>query len=151
MADLILIKRNLTAGAVPTTASLALGELAVNVADGKLFMRRSGSVGDVVTTFNPFNNFIASGSVTASVDVSTNTFLITSASRNIFSINNTGGVTISGSAQTLFLVKNTINNNILSVSQSGVVIIATQSVDLTGTAPNGGIYFTSGSFFVGLD
>ena len=151
MADLILIKRNLTAGAVPTTASLALGELAVNVADGKLFMRRSGSVGDVVTTFNPFNNFIASGPVTASVDVSTNTFLITSASRNIFSINNTGGVTISGSAQTLFLVKNTVNNNILSVSQSGIVIVATQSVDLTGTAPNGGIYFTSGSFFVGLD
>jgi hypothetical protein len=151
MADLILIKRNLTAGAVPTTASLALGELAVNVADGKLFMRRSGSVGDIVTTFNPFNNFIASGSVTASVDVSTNTFLITSASRNIFSINNTGGVTISGSAQTLFLVKNTINNNILTVSQSGVVIVATQSVELTGTAPNGAIYFTSGSFFVGLD
>lgn len=151
MADLILIKRNLTAGAVPTTASLALGELAVNVADGKLFMRRSGSVGDVVTTFNPFNNFIASGSVTASVDVSTNTFLITSASRNIFSINNTGGVTISGSAQTLFLVKNTINNNILTVSQSGVVVLATQSIELTGTAPNGAIYFTSGSFFVGLD
>ena len=151
MADLILIKRNLTAGAVPTTASLALGELAVNVADGKLFMRRSGSVGDIVTTFNPFNNFIASGSVTASVDISTNTFLITSASRNIFSINNTGGVTVSGSAQTLFLVKNASNNNILSVSQSGVVIVATQSVELTGTAPNGGIYFTSGSFFVGLD
>ena len=151
MADLILIKRNLTAGAVPTTASLSLGELAVNVADGKLFMRRSGSVGDIVTTFNPFNNFIASGSVTASVDVSTNTFLITSASRNIFSINNTGGVTISGSAQTLFLVKNTINNNILTVSQSGVVVLATQSIELTGTAPNGAIYFTSGSFFVGLD
>lgn len=151
MADLILIKRNLTAGAVPTTASLALGELAVNVADGKLFMRRSGSVGDVVTTFNPFNNLIVSGSVTASVDISTNTFLITSASRNIFTVNNTGGVTISGSAQTLFLVKNTLNNNIMSVSQSGVVVIATQSLDPAGSAPNGAIYFTSASFFVGLD
>ena len=151
MADLILIKRNLTAGAVPTTASLALGELAVNVADGKLFMRRSGSVGDIVTTFNPFNNFIASGSVTASVDVSTNTFLITSASRNIFSINNTGGVTISGSAQTLFLIKNFNNQPILTVSQSGVVVLTTQSIELTGTAPNGAIYFTSGSFFIGLD
>jgi hypothetical protein len=151
MADLILIKRNLTAGSVPTTASLALGELAVNVADGKIFMRRSGSVGDVVTTFNPFDSFIASGSVTASVDISSNTFLITSASKNIFSITNTGTVTVSGSAQTLFLVKNSSNNNILTVSQSGVVIIATQSIELTGTAPNGGMYFTSGSFFVGLD
>ena len=151
MADLILIKRNLTAGSVPTTASLALGELAVNVADGKIFMRRSGSVGDVVTTFNPFDSFIASGSVTASVDISSNTFLITSASKNIFSITNTGTVTVSGSAQTLFLVKNSSNNNVLTVSQSGVVIMATQSIELTGTAPNGGMYFTSGSFFVGLD
>ena len=151
MADLILIKRNLTSGVVPTTASLALGELALNVADGKIFMRQSGSVGDTVTTFNPFNNFIASGLVTASVNSSINSFLITSASKNLFSIDNTGAVTISGSAQTLFLVKNTSNNSILSVSQSGIIVVATQSVELTTTAPNGGIYFTSGSFFVGLD
>lgn len=151
MADRILIKRNLTSSAVPTTASLELGELAINVADGKIFMRQSGSVGDIITAFNPFNNFIASGSVTASINIGINAFLITSASKNIFSIDNTGGVTVSGSAQTLFLIKNSSNNNVLAVSQSGVVIIATQSIELTGTAPNGGMYFTSGSFFVGLD
>lgn len=151
MADLILIKRNLTAGAVPTTASLVPGELAINVADGKIFTIQSGSTANTIVTFSPFNNFVATGSITASVNLGTNTFLITSASRNIFSISNTGGVTISGSAQTLFLVKNTINNNILSVSQSGVVVLATQSIELTGPAPNGAIYFTSGSFFVGLD
>jgi hypothetical protein len=151
MADLILIKRNLTAGVVPTTASLSAGELAVNVADGKIFTRQSGSLANTIVTFNPFDSYIASGSVTASIDISSNTFLITSASRNIFSITNTGAVTVSGSAQTLFLVKNSSNNNILTVSQSGVVIVATQSLELTGTAPNGGMYFTSGSFFVGLD
>ena len=151
MADLILIKRNLTSGAVPTTASLVPGELAINVADGKLFTRQSGSAVNTIVTFNPFDSFIASGSVTASVDVNNTTFLITSASRNIFLINNTGGVTVSGSAQTLFLVKNTLNNNIMSVSQSGVVVIATQSLDPAGSAPNGAIYFTSASFFVGLD
>lgn len=151
MADRILIKRNLTSNAVPTTASLELGELAINVADGKLFMRQSGSIGDIITTFNPFNNFIATGSVTASVNQGTSVFLITSASKNIFTIDNTGGVTVSGSAQTLFLVKNSSNNNLLTVSQSGVVILATQSIELSGTAPNGGMYFTSGSFFVGLD
>lgn len=151
MADLILIKRNLTSGVVPTTASLVPGELAINVADGKLFTRQSGSAVNTIVTFNPFDSFIASGSVTASVNISSATFLITSASRNIFSIDNTGGVTISGSAQTMFLVKNSLNNNILSVSQSGVVIIATQSLDPAGTAPNGALYFTSASFFVGLD
>lgn len=151
MADLILIKRNFTSGAVPTTASLVPGELAINVADGKLFTRQSGSAVNTIVTFNAFDSFIASGSVTASVDVNNATFLITSASKNIFLIDNTGGVTVSGSAQTLFLVKNTLNNNIMSVSQSGVIVVATQSIDPTGTAPNGAIYFTSGSFFVGLD
>ena len=65
---------------------------------------------------------IATGSISASVNVGSSIFLIT-------------------------------NNNIpiLTVSQSGIVILATQSIDPTGTAPNGAIYFTSSSLFIGLD
>jgi hypothetical protein len=65
---------------------------------------------------------ISTGSISASVDVGPNIFIIT-------------------------------NNNqpVLTVSQSGVVILATQSLELIDPAPNGGIYFTSSSFFVGLD
>jgi hypothetical protein len=51
---------------------------------------------------------------------------------------------------TIFLITNN-NIPVLTVSQSGVIILATQSIELTGTAPNGGIYFTSSSLFVGLD
>lgn len=47
----ILHKRNITADTVPTTASLTVGELAINVADGKLFGRRSGSVGDYIVSY----------------------------------------------------------------------------------------------------
>jgi hypothetical protein len=50
----------------------------------------------------------------------------------------------------LFLVKNAAGANLFKVSQSGVVVIATQSQKLTGPAPYGGMYFTSDSFFVGL-
>lgn len=73
-----------------------------------------------LNTGTPFR--IATGSISASVDVGSNIFLIT-------------------------------NNNqpILTVSQSGVIVLSTQSQNLTGPAPNGGIYFTSASFFVGLD
>ena len=71
-------------------------------------------------TGTPFR--IATGSISASVDVGQNIFLIT---------------------------KNNIP--VLTVSQSGVVIFSTQSQELTGPAPNGAIYFTSASFFVGLD
>ncbi len=50
----------------------------------------------------------------------------------------------------IFLIKRG-TTTILTVTQSGVVILATQSAKLTGTAPVGGMYFTSGSFFVGLE
>lgn len=57
---------------------------------------------------------------------------------------------IQSNVNDLFLVKNATGNSIFTISQSGVVVIATQSQQLTGTAPNGGMYFTSDSFFVGL-
>jgi len=58
---------------------------------------------------------------------------------------------ISSSADNLFLIKNAYNSPVLTVSQSGVVVFATQSVDPVGTTIAGAIYFTSTSFFVGLD
>jgi hypothetical protein len=65
---------------------------------------------------------ISTGSTSASVDIGSTIFLIT-------------------------------NNNIpvFTVSQSGVVILATQSINPIYPAPNGGIYFTSSSLYVGLD
>jgi len=71
-------------------------------------------------TGTPFR--ISTGSISASVDVGQNIFIIT---------------------------KNNIP--VLTVSQSGVIILATQSQELVGPAPNGGIYFTSASFYIGLD
>ena len=62
----------------------------------------------------------------------------------------TGSLEIRSNVNNIFLIKNFSNQPVLTVSQSGVIIIATQSAELTSTAPNGGMYFTSGSFFVGL-
>ena len=96
-------------------------------------------------------SFISTGSVTASVDVTGDIFIIRSGSYNPFTVSSTGLTTISGSATNLFLIKNASNQPVLTVSQSGIVTLATQSIDPTGTAPNGAIYFTSSSFFIGLD
>ena len=63
----------------------------------------------------------------------------------------TGSLTIKSNVNDIFLIKNFAGGNIFTVSQSGVVVLATQSAELTDTAPNGGMYFTSGAFFVGLD
>ncbi len=65
---------------------------------------------------------ISTGSISASVDIGSTIFLIKSASTDVLSINNTG-----------------------------IITLVTQSIELTTSAPNGGIYFTSNSFFVGLD
>ena len=63
----------------------------------------------------------------------------------------TGSLEIKSDVNDIFIIKNFNNEPILTVSQSGVIVVATQSIELTGFAPNGGIYFTSSSFFVGLD
>ena len=41
MANIIKVRRSATPAAVPTTAALALGELAINTNDGKLFLKKS--------------------------------------------------------------------------------------------------------------
>ena len=94
---------------------------------------------------------ISFASVTASVEDAQDIFLISSSSIELFKLSSSGAVTIQNNAADVFLIKNLNSDNILTVSQSGVITIATSSVELTGTAPNGGIYFTSASFFVGLD
>lgn len=43
MANTLLVKRTTVAGRVPTTAQLAAGELAVNVTDGKLYLKQEGT------------------------------------------------------------------------------------------------------------
>ena len=44
----ILLKRSGVAGSIPTTASLQVGELALNTYDGKAFLHKSGATDEVV-------------------------------------------------------------------------------------------------------
>ena len=64
MAQIIKLKRNLVGGSKPSTSDLSIGELAMNVHDGKVFLRKSGSAGegDTVQEFIT-NDFIGSGSI----------------------------------------------------------------------------------------
>lgn len=72
MAQIIRLKRSTTSGSKPTTSSLETGEIALNVYDGKAFIRKSGSI-DEVNEFVTTNTHTAvvgnvniSGSITAS-------------------------------------------------------------------------------------
>ena len=50
MATTILIKRSTTSGEVPTTSDLAVGELAINTADKRIFTNNSGTIVELGTT-----------------------------------------------------------------------------------------------------
>ena len=50
MPNTILQKRSSTAAAVPTAAQVTLGELVLNVADGKIYLKRADGV---IVTFEP--------------------------------------------------------------------------------------------------
>ena len=50
MANAILHKRSSTAASVPTAAQMTLGELVLNVADGKIYLKRTDGV---IVTFVP--------------------------------------------------------------------------------------------------
>ena len=48
MANTIKIRRSATSGATPTTSQLALGELAINTYDGKLFLKKDNGSASVI-------------------------------------------------------------------------------------------------------
>jgi len=70
MAQIIKLKRSLVQNSRPTTSDLSAGELAINVYDGKVFLRKSGSVDTVQELVT--NNY--SGSVTIQGTLSASLF-----------------------------------------------------------------------------
>lgn len=49
MAQSIILKRSALSGKVPTTESLEIGEIAINTYDGKVYLKRSGSIESIQT------------------------------------------------------------------------------------------------------
>ena len=74
----ILLKRSGVAGSVPTTASLQVGEIALNTYDGKAFLHKSGSTDEVVEIVvagaKVTGSISLTGAVSASI-VSASTFI----------------------------------------------------------------------------
>ena len=102
-------------------------------------------VGGIITNVS----YIASGSVTASVSTDINNlFLIKSGSNIYFNVSASSNATLYSN---LFIVKNfTTQQPVFTISQS-IVQFATQSSNPTGVTNAGSIWFTSSSFYVGLE
>lgn len=61
MSQIILHRRSLIAGKVPDTGSLSIGELGINVADGKVYLHKSGSQQSIETLVS--TNSTTTGSI----------------------------------------------------------------------------------------
>jgi len=96
MPDKIIHIRSLTPGSVPTTSSLGVGEIAINVPDGKAFLRQSGST-DTIQSFVTTNS-TTTGSVTISGSITlTGSLNITGSTTQIGNNTLLGNTTLSGS------------------------------------------------------
>jgi len=81
MSSTILIRRSSTAGSVPTTAQLSAGELAINLADKKIYTNTGSSIIELGTIASTMDVEGALG-VDGDFDVNTNKFTVASATGN---------------------------------------------------------------------
>jgi hypothetical protein len=102
--------------------------------------------GSGLTNLSVSGDKISSGSITASVSPIGNLFLIKSASTELMTIIS-GTTTITND---IFLIKNNTGISTFKISES-IIYLTTQSVPLTGPTLAGSMYFTSSSFYVGLE
>lgn len=128
MASVVQLKRSALSGKVPDTGSLALGEVAINTYDGKIYFKKSGSaesVESIITT-----NALVTGSITLT---GTGSFGIVKGS-----IQATNGV-VSGSSQIISIL-----NPLNSFTQSYFVDSASFDARIIA-ATNEGQFATTGS------
>jgi hypothetical protein len=135
----IQLKRSLTSGSLPTTASLVPGELALNVPDGRIFLRKSGSTDTIQSAITTGAQNSGSIALTGSLSLYSATGSVLDVSGDVVSIDGdiieivadtmefTGSFSVSGSV--------TILNNEFTVQPTGVKIgnIITDLHTVTGS------------------
>jgi hypothetical protein len=95
---------------------------------------------------------IYTGSIQAKVDVVSTVFIISSGSSTLFSLSNSGSLTVNatGSVPHFFLITSG-SKNVFKINNEGTVENKVFESGYVPAAQYGGMYFTSQSVFVGLD
>ena len=154
MQQTLILRRSAVSGNKPTTTKLALGEIAINTFDGKLFIHKSGSNGasiEVILVGNTRNTgslTISGSSHTLIGNTSvTGSLSIKSASGSL-SIGTYSEIThnVTGSVPHYMSFKNG-NTDIFKVNCQGVMQVA--SFDTLPTpVPGGFVMSSSGAFYI---
>jgi hypothetical protein len=119
---------------------------------GSFFGDGAGITNVSASSIVGYKDAIAIGEVTASVSLGNTLFLIKSGSYDALTVSNQGSTTlnVTGSIPHFFLI-NSGSRTIFKVNDQGVTQTKVFAANETPTAQYGGMYFTSQSFFVGLD
>ena len=137
---------------VGSTLTTSLGSLTGSFT-GSFFGNGAGITNISASSINDLNLFrIGTGSISASVNVGPTVFTITSASSTLFSLSNSGSITLNatGSVPHFFLITSG-SKNVFKINNEGTVENKVFENSYVPTAQYGGIYFTSQSIYVGLD
>ena len=164
MANLIQLRRSATANAVPTTTQLALGELAINTYDGRLYLKKNVSGTESIIEIGSATSadFTAGGALVSANSTGdeggeirlakavTNTTLTTSITvdiyQNKFRIFETGGtnrgVYIDLSAAAAGVATNLLGGS-MTYPAAGIAVSTGTAWTTSLTAPSGTIVGTS--------
>lgn len=85
-ANVVKLKRSAVAGRVPVTSDLALGELALNTYDGRIYLKKSVSAVESIVTLQPFPTGGTNGQL-LQTDASGNLSWVTAGSATAVSYN----------------------------------------------------------------
>ena len=150
MADKILHKRSLTPGSVPTTSSLETGELAINVNDGKLFLRQSGSV-DQIINVGESASYAATASYVETAQTASYVLNAVSSSYALTASYLEGGVTIDTGSLVTTASFNTYTGSNTSQFAGTSSYALTASYAMNGGGGGGAVYIRRSDYTSSLD
>jgi len=133
MAQIIRLKRSTSSGSKPTVGSLETGELAINVYDGRVFTRKSGSVDEIVDLVTLNHNGTLTGSLSITGSITASFFQGDGSQLTNVTIGQTATVQKSFTNQSTWVVDHNLNteNAIVQVYDNDYYQIIPQTLRIT--------------------
>lgn len=155
MASTIQMKRSAVAAKVPTTAQLALGEIAINTADGRMFIKKSDGTTESIVEVgaNPVGDFFIQDKIVHAGDTNTairfpaaDTVTVETAGAERMRVSATGNVGIGASNPAFRLVVQDTENTRVRITDGTTILdnLVSSGLGYVGTASSSPLLLMTG-------